>query len=175
MQWPYQDERHVLAEETCDVLVLGGGLAGCHAAIAAAEQGKSVILLEKGAARRSGAAGTGFDHWEMACTNPGCLVTPEEMTMALYQEQGGYSNAIGHMIETSEGWDRLQDIEKWGGKIRDTEGEFAGAPFRDDKTGLMYAYDYTNRYTLRVWGTTFKPALTARMKALGVRLFWKNR
>ena len=171
MNWPYKNEAAVLAEESSDVLVLGGGLSGCFAAIAAAEEGKSVILLEKGAVIRSGAAGTGFDHWEMACTNPGCLVTPQEMTEALYAEQCGYSNVIGHMIETSEGWDRLQDLERWGAKIRDTGDDFAGAAFRDDKTKLLYAYDYTNRYTLRVWGTGFKPVLVRRMRALGVRIF----
>ncbi len=171
MNWPYPNESALFGEETSDVLVLGGGLSGCFAAIAAAEKGKQVVLLEKGAVIRSGAAGTGFDHWEMACTNPGCLVRPEEMTAALYEEQCGYSNVIGHMIETSEGWDRLLDLEKWGGKIRDTEDEFAGAAFRDEKTKLMYAYDYTNRYTLRVWGTGFKPALLRRMRALGVRIF----
>ncbi|MFQ7739410.1 MAG: FAD-dependent oxidoreductase, partial [Emergencia timonensis] len=30
-----------------DVLVLGGGIAGCMAAIAAARKGQSVILVEK--------------------------------------------------------------------------------------------------------------------------------
>ena len=171
MEWPYKNEAGVLAKEACDVLVLGGGLAGCSAAIAAAERGQKVIVLEKGAAHRSGAAGTGFDHWEMACTNPGCTVSPEEMAYALEEEQDYYSNAIGHYIEAREGWDRLQDMERWGGKIRDTEDEFAGAAFRDEKTKLLYAYDYRSRYTLRVWGTTFKPAMVREMRRLGVRLF----
>lgn len=170
MEWPYANEAGQLAEERCDVLVLGGGLAGLNAAIAAARAGARVTLLEKGDARRSGAAGTGFDHWEMACTNPGCQVTPEEMTRALEEEQDCFSNAIGHFIETREGWDRLLDIEQWGGKIRDTAGEFAGQPFRDDETGLMYAYDYHARYTLRVWGTTFKPAMEREAHRLGVRI-----
>ena len=170
MQWPYANEAGTLGEECCDVLVLGGGLAGMHAAIAARRHRAEVILLEKGNVNRSGAAGTGFDHWEMACTNPGCRVTPEEMTRALEEEQDFFSNAIGHTIETHEGWDRLQDLESWGGKIRDTEGEFAGEPFRDDRTGLMYAYDYRNRYTLRVWGTTFKPAMVREARRLGVRI-----
>lgn len=63
----------------CDVLVLGGGLAGCYAAIAAARKGQKVILMEKGATKRSGSAGSGFDHWESACTNPGSQVTPKEV------------------------------------------------------------------------------------------------
>ena len=52
-------------EDVSDVLVLGGGIAGCYAAIAAARKGMSVTLVEKGATVRSGAAGSGFDHWEI--------------------------------------------------------------------------------------------------------------
>ena len=166
--WPYENRSGKRAEYTCDVLVLGGGLAGCHAAVAAAEAGRRVILVEKGAVIRSGSAGTGFDHWEMACTNPGCRITPEEMTEALVSEQDHYGNRIAHSIEAREGYDRLMDLEKIGGKVRDTGDEFAGAAFRDEKTKLLYAYDYTNRYTLRVWGSTFKPALLRRLKALDV-------
>ena len=68
-QWPYANEVGQEEVHTCDVLVLGGGLAGCFAAIAAARKGKSVILVEKGATERSGSAGTGVDHWESACTS----------------------------------------------------------------------------------------------------------
>ena len=45
-----------------DVLVIGGGIAGCMAAIRAREMGAEVILLEKGNTRRSGCAATGIDH-----------------------------------------------------------------------------------------------------------------
>ena len=69
-KWPYANEIGDVQTDEAEVLVLGGGLAGCFAAIAAAEKGKSVILVEKGATVRSGSAGTGFDHWESACTNP---------------------------------------------------------------------------------------------------------
>ena len=115
--------------------------------------------MEKGATKRSGSAGSGFDHWESACTNPGSQVTPKEVAEAYIEEQDHYSNGIAHYIECREGWDRLLDMESFGGKIRDTEDEFKGAGFRDDETKLMYAYDYTNRYTLRIWGSGFKPAL----------------
>ena len=169
--WPYGNE--VGREEIIksDVLVLGGGLSGCFAAIAAARKGLSVVVVEKGAAEKSGAAGTGFDHWESACTNPCSEVTPEEIANAYVREQDWYSNGIAHYIECREGYDRLLDLEAFGGKIRDTEGEFEGAEFRDEKTGLMFAYDYKNKFTLRVWGTTFKPALVKEMKRLGIRVF----
>ncbi len=150
--WPYANEIGDEETVTSDVLVLGGGLAGCFAAIAAARKGKSVVLVEKGAVERSGSAGTGFDHWESACTNPCSGVTPEEIAEAYVHEQDWYSNGIAHYIECREGYDRLLDLESFGGKVRDTGDEFKGAEFRDEKTKLMFAYDYKNKFTLRVWG-----------------------
>ncbi len=170
-KWPYKNEFGEEEIVQSDVLVLGGGLAGCYAAIAAARRGKSVVLVEKGATERSGSAGSGFDHWESACTNPCSQVTAQEIAEAYVNEQDGYSNGIGHYIECQEGYDRLLDMESFGGKIRDTEGEFKGAEFRDDETGLMFAYDYKNRFTLRVWGSTFKPALYRELKRLKVRIY----
>ncbi len=170
-QWPYENEVGREEEVTADVLVLGGGIAGCYAAIAAARRGLSVALVEKGATIRSGAAGSGIDHWESACTNPCSKVTPKEIAEAYVDEQDHYSNGIAHYIECREGYDRLLDMESFGGKIRDTEDEFKGAEFRDEETKLMFAYDYANRFTLRVWGTTFKPALFHELKRLGVRIF----
>ncbi len=170
-KWPYANEIGDVQTDEAEVLVLGGGLAGCFAAIAAARKGKSVILVEKGATIRSGSAGTGFDHWESACTNPCSQVTPEEIANAYVDEQSHYSNGIAHYIECREGYDRLLDLESFGGKIRDTEDEFAGAEFRDAETKLMFAYDYKNKFTLRVWGSTFKPALYKQCKKLGIRIF----
>lgn len=167
-EWPYPSEIDQTETLACDVLVLGGGVAGCMAAIAAARRGQEVILVDKGAVRRSGAGGSGCDHWESAATNPCSRVTPEELHKAMMDDNDGYNNPISHYIECREGWDRLLDIEKMGGKIRDTEDEFEGADFRDDATKLMFAYDYHARYTLRVWGTTFKPAMADELKRLGV-------
>lgn len=170
-QWPYPNEFGKEETVEADVLVLGGGLAGCFAAIAAAKKGKRVALVEKGATKRSGSAGTGFDHWESACTNPCSQVTPKEIAEAYVDEQDHYSNGIAHYIECREGYDRLLDLEQYGGKVRDMEDEFKGAEFRDDETKLMFAYDYKNRFTLRVWGSTFKPALYEELKRLGVTIY----
>ncbi|MBS6643324.1 MAG: FAD-dependent oxidoreductase [Clostridiaceae bacterium] len=170
-EWPYGNEVDLEEVVSSDVLVLGGGLAGCYAAIAAARKGKSVVLVEKGATVRSGSAGSGFDHWESACTNPCSKVTPKEIAEAYIEEQDYYSNGIAHYIECREGYDRLLDMETFGGKIRDTEDEFKGAEFRDDETKLMFAYDYKNRFTLRVWGSTFKPALYKELLRLGVKVY----
>lgn len=102
-KWPYENEIGDLQVDQSEVLVLGGGLAGCFAAIAAAKKGKSVIMVEKGRYRQERRAGTGFDHWESACTNPCSEVTPEEIAEAYVDEQSHYSNGIAHYIECRGG------------------------------------------------------------------------
>ncbi len=154
-----------------DVLVLGGGAAGCFAALGAKKTGATVALVEKGATARSGAAGSGCDHFESAMTNPCSRITPEEMTEAMIRDHRGYNNGISHYIECREGYDRLLDLERMGAQIRDVDDRFAGAPFRDEQTKFLFAYDYHNRYTLRVWGTTFKPAMAKACKRAGVAVF----
>ncbi|AFV10719.1 fumarate reductase/succinate dehydrogenase-like protein [Thermacetogenium phaeum DSM 12270] len=171
IEWPYPVEWGKENRIKADVLVIGGGIAGCMAAIAAARKRLKVVLVEKGASKRSGSAGSGCDHWENAATNPCCKITPEELTAAMIDDNDGYNNGISHYIECREGYDRLLDLEKMGAKIRDTDDEFKGAEFRDEKTKLLFAYDYENRYTLRVWGTTFKPAMYKEMRRLGVQVF----
>ena len=168
--WPYPNEVGVTRRMSADVLVLGGGISGCMAAISAAKAGASVILVDKGAVRRSGAGGSGCDHWESAATNPCSGVTPEELVAAMLDDNDGYNNGISHYIECREGYEHLLEIEAMGGKIRDTEGEFAGAAFRDPDTGLMFAYDYQNRFTIRIWGTTFKPAMEKELRRLHVQV-----
>lgn len=170
-EWPYPLEYDLEEAVDADVLVLGGGIAGCMAAIAAARAGQKVVLVEKGATKRSGAGGSGCDHWESAATNPCSRVTPEELTEAMLDDNDGYNNGISHYIECREGYDRLLDIEEMGGKVRDTEDEFEGAEFRDDATKLLFAYDYENRFTLRIWGSTFKPAMYDELKRLGVKIY----
>ena len=170
-EWPYPLEWDKEETITADVLVLGGGIAGCMAAISAARKGQNVVLVEKGATKMSGAGGSGCDHWESAATNPCSKVTPEILTNAMLDDNDGYNNGISHYIECREGYDRLLDIEKMGGKIRDTDDEFKGAAFRDEESKLMFAYDYESKITLRVWGTTFKPAMYKEMKKLGVKIF----
>ena len=169
-KWPYPLEYDREEIITADVLVLGGGVAGCMAAISAARRGQKVVLVEKGATKMSGAGGSGSDHWESAATNPCSGVSPEELTQAMLDDNGGYNNGISHYIECREGYDRLLDIERMGGKIRDTEDEFKGAAFRDEKTKFLFAYDYRSRITFRVWGTTFKPAMYRELKKLGVKI-----
>jgi len=171
LEWPYPIEWDRQREIETDVLVLGGGIAGCWAALGAVSKGARSIIIEKGATVRSGAGGSGCDHWEAAATNPCSRVSPEELAQAMIESHGGYNNGISHYIECREGYDRLLDLERMGGKIRDSDDEFKGAEFRDEASKLLFAYDYENRFTLRVWGSTFKPILHEECLHKGVQIF----
>ena len=117
IDWPYPIEWDQTERVDVDVLVLGGGIAGCWAGISSARAGMKTAIVEKGAVIRSGAGGSGCDHWESAATNPCSGVTPEELTEAMIKCHHGYNNGISHYIECREGFDRLLDLEKMGGKI----------------------------------------------------------
>jgi succinate dehydrogenase/fumarate reductase flavoprotein subunit len=167
-EWPYPIRYGKVNEVVSDVLVIGAGVAGSRAAIAAARAGAKVAVMERGHAKRSGCGGAGVDHWHGAVTNPCSKVTPEMYTRACYDSMKGYTGALVRYIITKEGWDTLLEAEQMGIQIRDVHDEFKGADFRDEKTKLMFAYDYENRHVIRVWGFEIKPKLYEEMKRLGV-------
>jgi succinate dehydrogenase/fumarate reductase flavoprotein subunit len=189
--WPYPVRFGREQEVDTDVLVIGGGIAGCWAAISAARQGVRVALLEKGDVSRSGSGGPGCDHWCNAPANPLSRVDPDEW--AVHMADQPYSNGIGIQIQCREDYDTLLEMEQMGGKIRDTKDEYVGAEGRDDKTKLMISPRYgvrhsyladphmgepgynppekRNNVVIRVWGSTFKPALKKECLRLGVQVF----
>jgi succinate dehydrogenase/fumarate reductase flavoprotein subunit len=185
--WPYPIRYDEEQEIETDVLVIGGGIAGCWAAIGAARTGVRVALLEKGDTVRSGAGGPGCDHWCVTPANPHSKVDPDEWAQRLtwHPVHAGqlpgdplpltYSNGIGTQIQCREDFDTLLELEQMGGKIRDTEDEWVGAEGRYDDTKFMISPrlspDHAAEVTVRVWGTTFKPALKKECQRLGVQVF----
>jgi succinate dehydrogenase/fumarate reductase flavoprotein subunit len=192
--WPYPVRFDHEQEIDADVLVIGGGIAGCWAAISAARQGLNVVLAEKGDTIRSGAGGPGCDHWCNVPANPLSNVDPDEW--AQHMASRPYCNGIGIQIQCREDYDTLLEMEQMGGKIRDTGNEYAGAQGRDEKTkfmlspryGWIHSYlpaprkgsdelkagkpaDARNNVVIRVWGSTFKPVLKKECKRLGVKIF----
>ena len=176
MEWPYPVNYGKENELEADVLILGGGVAGCHAAINAARRGAKVVLVEKGSTIRSGSGGAGVDHWHGAFTNPCSKITPEEMIELIRSFNKGYifpefGNGITSYITFKESYDTLLDLEQMGVKVRDVDDEFGGAEFRDENTKLMFAYDYDNRYCIRVnGGADIKLALYKELKRLGITI-----
>ena len=170
LKWPYPIKYGVENEANADVLVLGGGIAGCWAALSAARQGARVVVVEKGATLGSG-AGIGCDHWQWSVTDvPGISITAEKFTEALVSNHGGYHNGIARFIQAEEGYATLLELEQMGGKVRDTHDVFRGSRFRDEKTKLLFAYDYDAHMVIRVWGHGFKRALVNEMTKLGVHI-----
>ena len=145
IDWPYPILYGKKKEVSADVLVLGGGISGCFAAIEAAKKGAKVVLVEKGATKRSGAGGSGIDHWGYAPDNPCSKITPEEFAQIIIDARGGYSNGIADYIMCMTNYETLLELERMGAKVRDTEDEFKGAEFRDEKTKLLFAFDYDSK------------------------------
>jgi succinate dehydrogenase/fumarate reductase flavoprotein subunit len=171
IEWPYPIRFGEESEISTDVLVVGGGPAGCFSAIGAAKKGAKVVLVEKGTTITGGAAGTGVDHWQFAADTPCCKLSAEEIAGALVENNGGYTSGISRYIQAREGYDTLCELESMGAKVRDTEDEFKNCPFRDEATKLLFAYDYENKYTIRVWGSTFKKVLYKECRRLGVEIY----
>src|SRR5512137_1408200 len=92
-KWPYPLRYDNEQEIETDVLVLGGGIAGCWAAISAARKGVKVVMVEKSATIRSGSGGPGCDHWCDCAANPLSKVNPDEWAQRL--SGGVYSCGIG--------------------------------------------------------------------------------
>lgn len=192
-EWPYPIKFGEETEVETDVLVLGGGIAGCWAAISAARHGAKVAILEKGDVIRSGAGGPGCDHWCHVPANPLSRVDPDEWAIEEMNSLGSHSNGLGYQIQCREDYDTLLEMEQMGGKIRDTNDEYVGVEGRDDKTKFMVSPRYgkkagysphsdwrdpnfnppeeRNNVVLRIWGSTFKPALKKECKRLGVKIF----
>jgi succinate dehydrogenase/fumarate reductase flavoprotein subunit len=109
-----------------DVLVLGGGIAGCFAAIRARELGADVVLVDKANIGRSG-----LSHQWSGVTS---YFDPEKDSYEdCYREcvEGGQwlvdqGRLEGMIYETTN---RVHDLDKWGVKFqRDTEGRYIRSP-----------------------------------------------
>jgi len=171
-EWPYVIRYEEEQEIETDVLILGGGIAGCWAAISAARKGVRVAIVEKAATVRSGGGGTGCDHWHEPVTSPISNVDPDERAQELIDEQGGYQPGIANEIQCRESYDTLLEMEKMGGKIRDYDDEYKGAPGRDEKTKFMLSPRFQPRNAVfRVWGKEFKPLLKKECERLGVKIY----
>ena len=121
-------EIEVVSLET-DVLIIGGGLAGCMAAIKASEYDASVMIAEKANTLASGCAGSGIDHmW--------AYIPPvhEKMGYAIEDLVESHTTGIangfinGDLIHfiARESYDRMLDLEKFGLKFRYEDSKVPG-------------------------------------------------
>jgi succinate dehydrogenase/fumarate reductase flavoprotein subunit len=152
-EWPFPIKYDVENRVETDVLIVGAGVAGGMAGIMAARRGAKVAVVDKAPIEVSGGGGGGLDHWLNCYSNPDCAITPEEL-MDQVSEETYYFPKRDHKtyIQIKGSWETLLELENLGLHFRDENDEFKGAPFRDDKTKVMYAYDYKTRDTVRLRG-----------------------
>ena len=170
-EWPYEVNYGKENIIKTDVLVVGGGVAGCRAAISALQKGATVAVADRGFTKRSGMGGAGVDHWHGAVMNPCSKVTPEMYSEAAMDATDGYTNGLARYIVGKEGWDTLLEAEQMGVQIRDEDDEFKGSIFRDEETKLLFAYYIENKHCLRIYGYNIKPCIDKEMRRLGAQVY----
>ncbi|WP_374613925.1 FAD-dependent oxidoreductase, partial [Gordonia sp. (in: high G+C Gram-positive bacteria)] len=108
----------------CDVLVIGGGTAGTMAALTAAENGASVLLLDKAHVRHSGALAMGMDGVNNAVI-PG-KATPEDYVAEITRANDGIVNQKTVYQTATRGFAMIGRLERYGVKFdKDEYGEYA--------------------------------------------------
>lgn len=142
-----------------DVLVVGGGIAGLMAAIAAADKGASVVLLDKANTRRSGAGATGNDHF--LCYLPEVHGNVGVVYEEFMDSQNATSNdtpLVMRFLETSP--TIVNNWHEWGINMKPTgKYHFEG-----------HAYPGRPRIFLKYDGHNQKQILTEQAKKRGVKL-----
>jgi succinate dehydrogenase/fumarate reductase flavoprotein subunit len=111
-------------EITPDVAVVGGGIAGCMAAIGASERVERVVVLEKCDTRRNGCATKGVDHiWIYVPDIHGPEASVEDIVKDHAQWTQGFLNyEVAHYV-ASHSYERILDFERFGVGIRDASGK----------------------------------------------------
>ena len=95
-----------------DVLVIGGGIAGCFAAIKAGEQGARVVLVDKARTAKSGGtvvAGAGYMFF-----NPDWGHSLEASLNAISRNGEYLSNREWAEVIMDDSWATYQDLISWG-------------------------------------------------------------
>ena len=114
-----------------DVMIMGGGIAGCYAAAKAADHGLNVTLVEKAKTDRSGCAAMGIDHYGEV-QNDG--ITPLEF-VELADERSRSLNGDGRFTDPNIVYQyldkslwALEESEKLGITMRWDDGKYYFMP-----------------------------------------------
>jgi succinate dehydrogenase/fumarate reductase flavoprotein subunit len=111
-----------------DVLIIGGGAAGCFAAFGANDLGVDVTIVEKADIRRSGSLATGVDDARFA--HPEITIPAEDFARSIVEPMEGMVDPKLAYIIANESYQRVLDLEKMGVKMRDDDGTFRRIPNR---------------------------------------------
>lgn len=105
-----------------DVLVIGGGIAGCFAAIKADKMGKSVAILDKATLRRGGSVGPGMDHVSIG-VHPESISYEEARTYAASSKKDLVDPNVTLAVDV-HAYDRVKDMEEFGIPVREDDGSY---------------------------------------------------
>ena len=145
-----------------DVLVIGGGIAGCPAAAKAADHGLRVTLVEKSNTARSGSAAEGIDHYggffPRGMTTQKFLEVAEEMGQPFFDQRLRYAHPDSVYRMYANGQWAVEELEKLGVTMRWTDGEYR---FR----GCHHPGPF-----LRVHWQNVKPEMARGIKKKGVNV-----
>lgn len=155
-----------IEEHTCDVCIVGGGLAGCMAAIRAGELNARVILVDKSNPERSGCTATGTDHiWAYFPE----MQNQEDVSLDDLVEdhirnlaRGLINKEIIHYIAATA-YERILDLERFGMQMRYDDSTLPG------KFRLQYQL-HCCRNTLHFDGRDVKRVLTEQVRKHGVKI-----
>lgn len=141
-----------------DVVVVGGGLAGLNTAMAVAEQGARVVVMDKAMIERSGAIGGGVDHC-MAYLDEGEPWDTREGYLRFVTEaaRGIVDIAIHERVFCDELEDMLVRMDR------------IGCSLRDPATGKYYrtrSFGAPGAYWVNFNGKNLKPQLAKEVRRL---------
>ena len=104
-----------------DVLVIGGGLAGCFAAIKAAEKGVKVVVFDKGNIKRSGNGATGLHR--IPLIHPDYNYNFREFAQLNLVGAQGVADEDVCYVFAEDSLDRINDLESYGVQVKNDSGE----------------------------------------------------
>ncbi|MCX8023092.1 MAG: FAD-binding protein [Syntrophorhabdaceae bacterium] len=140
-----------------DVLIVGGGLAGNNAAIAACEVGAKVLIADKSSIERCGAIAGGVDHF-MAYLNTDTWDTREAyLEWAGRIARGAVNLKIQNAVFCRELEAAIERMDRIGCSLRQPSGEF----YRTTSFGLP------GPYMINFNGKNLKPLLAKEARRLG--------
>ncbi len=143
-----------------DILIIGGGSAGCMAAIKAkmAEPGLRVVIMEKGSLNRSGAIAMGMDALNVVAI-PG-VSTPEQYVESMEIACEGVLNPELCRVEAERSYSILKELESWGVRFpRDSRGRYR-----------VHRVHARGSFLVEMDAPNLKKLLAERVRGLGVRV-----
>ncbi|PKN06714.1 MAG: adenylylsulfate reductase [Deltaproteobacteria bacterium HGW-Deltaproteobacteria-8] len=140
----------------CDLLIIGGGNAGCFVAVEAAKQNPSlkVVIMEKAEIMRSGACSAGMDAINTYIPED---KTPEDLVRWSRDQVGGgplrEDLALSNARELNEAVD---DLERWG------------LPILRDENGKIR---YRGKWDISIHGEQLKPIMAEKAVESGAEVY----